>query len=288
MPFACALAVCTTFCHHVAPALIPIFGPSFPSKCVPPEAPEHGRMVIDPRITQTATTEAERLRIKYSSHVMSRTAVSVPAARRYQPSLSESPRERVPARLKDRHSPHMGRGLRLKRPYAGLSSPYGTDTDADTGSETGSERYTSSPTTPSSGVIFHRLWKGGNTSMPVPLDSRGKGGERILGHREVHLRVASEETASPWLSAVPRSSPGAIVWGAKRRVQVLDEDYDGEESGSGSEGVEARVEEQETGVVVEDKKAALLLMHLSVRDKEHEIATRLEGPRVKRRRAVSM
>src|ERR1700709_1645731 len=67
MPYNCALAVCTTFCSHIAGALIPIFGPDFPSQCVLPEAPEHGRMIIDPSLVHSATTQAEAYRLQYST-----------------------------------------------------------------------------------------------------------------------------------------------------------------------------------------------------------------------------
>ncbi|KAK7403126.1 hypothetical protein QQX98_011116 [Neonectria punicea] len=59
MPFECARAVCATFCYQIAGALIPIFGPSFPSECFPLGSPEYGRMIIDPRIVIEATQEAE-------------------------------------------------------------------------------------------------------------------------------------------------------------------------------------------------------------------------------------
>ncbi|TLD31356.1 hypothetical protein PspLS_02735 [Pyricularia sp. CBS 133598] len=59
MPFACARAVCATFCHPIAGALIPIFGPQFPAECIPPESPNFGRMVIDREIVAHATREAE-------------------------------------------------------------------------------------------------------------------------------------------------------------------------------------------------------------------------------------
>ncbi|KAH6895424.1 hypothetical protein B0T10DRAFT_215968 [Thelonectria olida] len=59
MPYQCARAVCATFCYHIAGALIPLFGPTFPSECIPPETPEFGRMVIDPQLVIEATREAE-------------------------------------------------------------------------------------------------------------------------------------------------------------------------------------------------------------------------------------
>lgn len=62
MPHACAKAVCATFCAPIAGALIPIFGPDFPSQCISPDAPEHGRMAIDPAIVAESGREAELYR----------------------------------------------------------------------------------------------------------------------------------------------------------------------------------------------------------------------------------
>lgn len=67
MPFACAKAVCATFCAAIAGALIPIFGPDFPSQCISPDAPEHGRMSIDPAIITESAREAELFRRMYAN-----------------------------------------------------------------------------------------------------------------------------------------------------------------------------------------------------------------------------
>ncbi|EPE03146.1 apses transcription factor xbp1 [Ophiostoma piceae UAMH 11346] len=62
MPYSCAKAVCATFCCHIAGALIPIFGPDFPSECLPPQSPEYGRMVIPKALVQEATRDTELMR----------------------------------------------------------------------------------------------------------------------------------------------------------------------------------------------------------------------------------
>ena len=67
MPFECAKAVCATFCQRIAGALIPIFGPDFPSLCTPADTPEYSRMVIDPAIVQHAAREASEFRRMYSN-----------------------------------------------------------------------------------------------------------------------------------------------------------------------------------------------------------------------------
>ncbi|KAH8912060.1 hypothetical protein BR93DRAFT_56900 [Coniochaeta sp. PMI_546] len=77
MPFSCAKAVCATFCRNIAGALIPIFGPQFPSECVHPDAPDHGRMCIDPAVVAEATVEAEGYRRLYAEQI-SRAAPTSP------------------------------------------------------------------------------------------------------------------------------------------------------------------------------------------------------------------
>lgn len=67
MPFACAKAVCATFCAPIAGALIPIFGPDFPSQCTSPDAPEHGRMQIDQMTIAESVREADMFRRMYAN-----------------------------------------------------------------------------------------------------------------------------------------------------------------------------------------------------------------------------
>lgn len=64
MPYRCARAVCATFCHKIAGALIPLFGPSFPSDCTPaPFNSTHCKgMVISQQIILKATEEVEKYR----------------------------------------------------------------------------------------------------------------------------------------------------------------------------------------------------------------------------------
>lgn len=56
MPYTCARAICATFCHEIAGALIPLFGPGFPSECTRPESPAFKDMVI----SKALITEAAR------------------------------------------------------------------------------------------------------------------------------------------------------------------------------------------------------------------------------------
>ncbi|APA05722.1 hypothetical protein SS1G_01927 [Sclerotinia sclerotiorum 1980 UF-70] len=155
MPYSCALAVCTTFCSHIAPALIPIFGPSFPSQCVVPDAPEHGRMIIDPHIIHTATAEAESYRLQYTSLTPKSSASVTPrdSASPQQQSSNYMVRTNTmtpPASS----SSHLERRLRLKRTYGG-ESPYAessTDHDATSETSSGDAAYFCSPVTPTSGL----------------------------------------------------------------------------------------------------------------------------------------
>ncbi|PMD47817.1 hypothetical protein L207DRAFT_416387 [Hyaloscypha variabilis F] len=304
MPYSCALAVCTTFCAHIAPALIPIFGPTFPSQCVPPEAPEHGRMIIDPQLVIDATTESEAYRLQYSTF-------SPKSAREsYSPSRSiRSDRIAEPLSMRST-PPHLGRRLRLKRPFGDSVSPYGTptETDMDTnGSETSSGEgggYFHSPITPGSTnsasqapswQTHNMLSHSANSSINISSPFKGPGGGG----------------PNPILSAIPRSS-GLVdmpiaIWRGKRRAAEVDADneYDGEESASvtdekGSMDEKCSDKEMEDvspgvgagGGGAAEKKAAWLLMKLSVKDGECSTEARNEqeddGPRIKRRRATSM
>lgn len=65
MPYDCAKAVCATFCHNIAPALVPIFGSDFPASCIPPDCESYEYMRIDPAVVRTATREAEIFRCRY-------------------------------------------------------------------------------------------------------------------------------------------------------------------------------------------------------------------------------
>lgn len=123
MPFSCAKAVCATFCYRIAGALIPIFGPDFPSICIPPDAPEHGRMIIDPSIILHSTREADRFRRLYSSMVTSVGCGGVSPTRD----------QRRPIRLGgyDDARPQYPRLRVRSRPFISSENPYGIDTDGE-------------------------------------------------------------------------------------------------------------------------------------------------------------
>ena len=289
MPYSCAFAVCSTFCSHIAGALIPIFGPSFPSECVPPEAPEHGRMIIDPSLVAQATAEAESFRVQYTSFTPKSTprGSSSPQTGKIEPSENMSMRTTPPS---------LGSRLRLKRTHGG-DNPYGTptDTDIDNGSDTSSaDGYFCSPGKPG-GLSRQQSW--------VPRN--------MISHSaNSSINVSPVKEPSPWLSAIPRSTglvdiPMTDMW---RRKKCADEahglaDADDEyESTDEKKSVDVNkvsdLEMEDIGAVGgAEKKAAWLLMKLSVKDGESgaegtravvDQEDHLVGPRVKRRRASSM
>lgn len=341
MPYSCALAVCTTFCAHIAPALIPIFGPSFPSQCVP--QPEPGRWTIDPATINEATRETEAFRLLHStsSHTNSHTPASYSPksiTRQGSGSMRSSHSPKYRERLNIRTSPpasqgqtqaqqdaSLGRRLRLKRAFDSecpfdVSTP--TDTDFETnGSEASSTEggYFYSPITPASASSF--------TPNPRVHDWRAANMlARIMNSGiSLHIPIHRQHTLpglNPLLSAIPRSSgflDSEIItsnWsgGPKRRVEEVstDEEYDGGESRTSptddkcSEHSDKEVRDttigRAGGVGGTEKKAAWLLMKLSVKDGEcgteaaglgatgdddKEIFD-VEGPRIKRRKATSV
>ncbi|KAM0259046.1 hypothetical protein ACHAQJ_003547 [Trichoderma viride] len=72
MPYKCAEAVCATFCDKIAGALIPLFGPTFPSRCTPtPLSSPHCRdMVISQQIIFQETENVERFRHGQKSRII--------------------------------------------------------------------------------------------------------------------------------------------------------------------------------------------------------------------------
>ncbi|KAK7998026.1 Thioesterase/thiol ester dehydrase-isomerase [Apiospora arundinis] len=147
MPFNCAKAVCATFCYRIAGALIPIFGEDFPPMCIPPDAPEHGRMIIDPTIILQSTREADHFRRFYSNMV-------TPAGG--GDGLSPNSRDhhhhhRWPIRLggyddaATTRQQHQYPRLRVRRPFISSENPYGIDTDGESSRRCGPQRVVGRP-----------------------------------------------------------------------------------------------------------------------------------------------
>ncbi|KAK2614051.1 hypothetical protein N8I77_000911 [Diaporthe amygdali] len=146
MPHACAKAVCATFCAPIAGALIPIFGPDFPSQCTSPDAPEHGRMAIDPAIVAESGREAELFRRVFANvnaaNVNSHLPLHPQQMHHYShgsalPSPTSIPSPRLARRGLHRHgSPYdyerdrvdFGGRVCFKR---GMDSPHATESDPE-------------------------------------------------------------------------------------------------------------------------------------------------------------
>ena len=110
MPYFCARAVCATFCAEIAPALIPIFGESFPSECVPLEAPHYGRWKIDPQLIEDATKTTLAWVEQYSplsAPASTSSSPPYPTTHIRSPSMSNTPPPNPPPPAKTPHQAHL-------------------------------------------------------------------------------------------------------------------------------------------------------------------------------------
>ncbi len=220
MPYRCARAVCATFCHHIAGALIPIFGPDFPADCINPDMPGYGRMIIDPGIVADSTRDAEKFRHMFMARSIGVRPTSSPQRDgRSMPCQSNpyTPAYRsMPAYAQfDPHSRLLGKG------FPGPASPYGSDTDVDTGID----EYSPGPTAsgslmpislsqvrvaaqtvavPSPALSSASGWATGNsghyhTQATYPPDQR-------LPYQEQACLYGPNATANPILTAIPRAA----------------------------------------------------------------------------------
>ncbi|KAJ4410005.1 hypothetical protein N0V82_009339 [Gnomoniopsis sp. IMI 355080] len=247
MPFACAKAVCATFCAPIAGALIPIFGPDFPSQCINPDAPEHGRMQIDQMIVAESAREAEMFRRMYANAASVAANSHLPSHHQHQLHYSKThPHNHGPALPSPTSisSPHLGRravprhsgspfdydrerlGLegRLRFKH-GPESPYTTSSEPDIHTR---------PELHHHALSTHTVVRGGTMYSPLsPPRSSGNGGEwtvrthALPSHPQYththsgrpggylhpgayqEIRELSHPTASdPILSAIPRLGRG--------------------------------------------------------------------------------
>ncbi|KAF2215661.1 hypothetical protein CERZMDRAFT_94063 [Cercospora zeae-maydis SCOH1-5] len=77
IPYACARALCLTFCYDIRWALTPVFGPTFIDECLKPGEPGFGSFKIDPEVVRCAAREAEGWRPDhYGPRPMPASAVS--------------------------------------------------------------------------------------------------------------------------------------------------------------------------------------------------------------------
>ncbi|KAK4462265.1 hypothetical protein QBC42DRAFT_201724 [Cladorrhinum samala] len=211
MPYDCAKAVCATFCYQIAGALIPLFGPDFPSKCVPEGAPGFRRMVIDPAVVAQAKREAAQLcQFPRSS------SGPLPSP---TPSRHISPRP--PQRSMRSNDSYNHRRAEYERQM--LLSPYGPDSDLDYRAAPGREPYARNIY---GGVPPLRTFPGGgggsrgppSTAVRASLQSP-RGWKTVNHHTYAPAHYANrsvpfpddnphqmlENVSSRWLTAVPRS-----------------------------------------------------------------------------------
>lgn len=265
MPYSCAKAVCATFCHKIAGALIPIFGPAFPSLCAPPDSPAYGRMIIDASIVNSAKIEAARNRRNHGV-----------------PSASGSPRgRRTPARSTPERDTYAVANRAAFQHQARLGvqrsscSPYNTDSDSgrsvpDGSWSPGSSAYLCGPAPRTSG------WTPANQSVPS------------TPHPETQT----------WASAIPRFAPPGTdprlrPWkghSGKRYIEEAEDGYEGgaeSQANSPSMGVSAKGPGPGKGP---NREEAMLLLNLRAPEKAVEFAERaVEGlHRAKRLRASSL
>ncbi|KAK5125990.1 hypothetical protein LTR85_011345 [Meristemomyces frigidus] len=121
MPYACARAICLTFCYPIRWALTPIFGPSFIKECLRPDSPGYNRFKISSEVVRCAQLEAEGLR----SGPNSRNGSPVSDRDAYTVGAREIPRSVPPS-----ESPLKQLRPRKEPPRFKLGSPFESDSDA--------------------------------------------------------------------------------------------------------------------------------------------------------------
>ncbi|KAF9767538.1 hypothetical protein IL306_015289 [Fusarium sp. DS 682] len=262
MPYTCARAICATFCYSIAGALIPIFGPDFPSICIHPSAPEFGRMVISPQIIVEATHEAEMTRRMHMSTI----PPSFHGATSFPRDDGSIP-QNIYAQEERRHR---------FRPRLVCDPSWAMNSDLD-------HHYMSAPNSASSSgsglpgyMVTSRpgsSWAPANQPSPEP---------------------------NPWLSAVPRIPPlqheaalPAAAWGPKRRFEHDDWDNYYRESASPNMSprstfmvstpeaspIRQRVmKAPQSAPDAAQKDAAMLLLNLSTQDQGPSTSNAVESP----------
>ncbi|KAI1258876.1 hypothetical protein F5Y18DRAFT_325188 [Xylariaceae sp. FL1019] len=225
MPYQCAKAVCATFCWKIAGALIPIFGPDFPSLCIAPEAPDYGRMIIEAAIVIQSTREAEHFRRLYSNNANPQTGQKTADG----DASPRRDRRMFRAGYDDASRNHPR--YRIRKPY--LPTPghenivYTTDTDGEISPnvERGSvsraqhhhlqrPMYSSiplmgTPGRPNHDNISSHGWTPANLPHGHPQTQ-----SQSQTHAQSHPHAQYQTPGpSPWLSAIPRFTTAAHLAG---------------------------------------------------------------------------
>ena len=239
MPFEAAKAVAATFCWNIRHALTPVFGADFPSQCLQPGSERYGEMVIDCNVTRRCTEEARAYRAM-ETHASSRASSVIRT-----PPTPDSP---VFPRLIKQLRP---KALKL----GGNCSGYSTDTGSD-------DNYALVSSSPHQ--AYRNAWTPANTPRSiVQYDTRLPSSHEIFAGiaadaQSTHANAdSSSSTSSPPLS--PKS----------RRIQVVDEDYDGDSSAGSDAGGQVMAttlrRKRATSPDSSDEKAAYLLMSLRMK-----------------------
>lgn len=130
MPYKAARAVAATFAYNVRHVLTPVFGNDFPSICLLPTDPNHGKFIIDPKVVRECTEEAQRWNLQSagtSSPAMELRATSAPLTPGMKWKYSDPPWD-----IKAIKSPNQESGygtdedLHEKRPFSPDISPRST------------------------------------------------------------------------------------------------------------------------------------------------------------------
>ncbi|KAI1177477.1 hypothetical protein F4777DRAFT_587278 [Nemania sp. FL0916] len=207
MPYQCARAVCATFCHNIAGALIPIFGPDFPALCIQVDSPEYSRMVIDPSIVIRSTREAEYYRRLYNNHP----AGSGSGPRKDNDNISPKRDRRVFRSPFDDTSRHHPR-YRVRRAYitspGSESSPRPTGHDGEISPISGRAGLVCDSPKPLSRLLYSPM---PSTITPLRQTSTRVGSSgwtpANIPQPPNYLHSQPEYQSSgpsPWLSAIPR------------------------------------------------------------------------------------
>lgn len=261
MPYRCAKAICATFCHPIAGALIPIFGPGFPAMCIPPGMPEYGRMVINQQIIIDATREAEIWRMQMSA---------IPPKFH---SPTSFPRD-------DRNLQHSiyppEEHRRRHRPRLVCDPSWAMESDID-------RHYMSAPNSASST----------GSGLPAYMVTSRPGSGWTPANRP-------SPEPNPWLSAIPRNPPlhheptlPHPAWGSKRRLENEEWRYNYRGSASPNMSTSSvamavtpeaspmrqRVVQGPTiGADQAQQSAALLLLNLRQQEQEASVSSAVASP----------
>ena len=271
MPFEAARAVAATFCWKIRYALTPVFGPEFPSQCIPSDSEKFGEMTIDPSITQFCTRKAKEYK-DFEERLSSRGSAVVSTTVTPDSSHPSSPSKHLQSPTsKVVHS----------------SNGCGSDSSPD-------RRYVLSPLSTYSGI-----WTPANTprsisnvvhqyGLPSPQGTvTDVAGESVAHKEELDIRGSYSPTTT-----------ATSVSNEAHKKYSTDEDYEGDDSDISTSSEERhekmRPKRQSIGASrwttnsVDEKAAYLLMsMRLAATDLNDATSSRrvLNEPRDRKRRA---